>query len=193
VALPRIPGSTRCECGVADCELCDPCGCSAHAGGANARSGKCPRPPSAAKARHRLRSCLDLTTIFTFVIGPIVTVGYQARVAILVLCGAIPELPMSWNLQGARRWGRRCSPSLDPIRAVVPNSARAGRRHRLPHLRSSRRRKEWLSPFSPPGRNCGATSGVLNSRARSRLSQSAHPGSAPRVMPPAPEKVLYYL
>jgi hypothetical protein len=42
-----------------------------------------------------------------------------------------------------------------------PNSARAGRRHRLPHLRSSRHRKEWLSPFSPPGRNRGATSGAL--------------------------------
>ncbi len=26
---------------------------------------------------------------------------------------------------------------------------------------SSRHRKEWLNPFSPPGRNCGATSGVL--------------------------------
>jgi hypothetical protein len=43
-----------------------------------------------------------------------------------------------------------------------PNSVRAGRGHRLPHLRSSRHRKEWLSPFSPPGRNCGARSGGLN-------------------------------
>jgi hypothetical protein len=33
-----------------------------------------------------------------------------------------------------------------------PNSA--------PHLRSSRHRKKWLSPFSPPDTNCGATSGV---------------------------------
>ena len=30
-----------------------------------------------------------------------------------------------------RRWGRRCSPSLDRIRAAGPNSARMGRRHRL--------------------------------------------------------------
>ena len=30
-----------------------------------------------------------------------------------------------------------------------PDSVRAGRRHRLPHLRSTRHRKEWLSPFSP--------------------------------------------
>ena len=37
-------------------------------------------------------------------------------------------------------------------------------RHRLPHLRSSRHRKQWLSPFSPPGRNCGATSGVPHVR-----------------------------
>jgi hypothetical protein len=43
-----------------------------------------------------------------------------------------------------------------------PSSARAGRRHRLPHLRSSRHRKKWLCPFSPPGRKCRATSGVLN-------------------------------
>jgi hypothetical protein len=32
---------------------------------------------------------------------------------------------------------------------------RAGE-HPLPHLRSSRHRREWRSPFSPPGRNCGA-------------------------------------
>ena len=43
-----------------------------------------------------------------------------------------------------------------------PDSVRAGRRHRLPHLRSSGHRKEWLSPFSPPGRNCGARSGGLS-------------------------------
>jgi hypothetical protein len=30
-------------------------------------------------------------------------------------------------------------------------SAGGAGEHRLPHLRSSRHRKEWLSPFSPPG------------------------------------------
>ena len=49
-----------------------------------------------------------------------------------------------------------------------PNSVRAGRRHRLPHLRSSRHRKEWLSPFFPPGRKCGATSGGLILRQAAR-------------------------
>ena len=42
-----------------------------------------------------------------------------------------------------------------------PNSARAGRRQCLPHLRSSGHRKELLSPFPPPGRNCRARSGGL--------------------------------
>jgi len=49
-----------------------------------------------------------------------------------------------------------------------PDSDRAGRRHRLPHLRSSRHRKEWLNPFSPPNRYCETTSGVLNVFAAAR-------------------------
>jgi hypothetical protein len=45
----------------------------------------------------------------------------------------------------------------------APNSSQCGRagEHRLPHLRSSGPRKEWLSPFSPPGTKCGARSGGL--------------------------------
>jgi hypothetical protein len=63
-----------------------------------------------------------------------------------------------------------------------PNSVRAGRRHRLPHPRSSRHRKEWLSPFSPPGRNCRARSGGLRlvSALREPHCQEGRDESRPR-------------
>ena len=64
-------------------------------------------------------------------------------------------------------------------RGAARPAARIGSRageHRLPHPRSSRHRKEWLSPFSPPRWNCGATSAY--STKPSFLSVAAGSGSS---------------
>ena len=93
-------------------------------------------------------------------------------------CGPNFRTPDVVEFAAAPRVGQAVLACPRSYTSSGPNSVRAGRRHRLPHLRSSRHRKEWLSPFSPPGRNCGARSGGLSLDPAGRSACASKTGSS---------------